>query len=365
MAGSKNGPKGMSRLVPSAAVSPREHDAWAAKVWSRMDRDRNGFISRSELDCEVFRSIIKSILSPNQGANTGGVPYERVESNVIQAVNYCFRKADLNSDRMLTFTEFRNFTLYLRHQDQGHNTGTLIFALFDLDSDGKLSESEFREVYRFYMGKNPTEEQFQEEWGRLDAEANQFVTLPEYVKWLQTSTNPTFRQHAPMTVPAEVDLAFSPDPSRASSRSGLPSLLRRKKEAIRPPWNPRFNIGLDFNLHCCKGRRKFFSRPQSLPELTRHYQTHRGFDSNFSKLLSEMAPRKSPILSNDSTGFEFQRERSLPGGTMRNPDTGRLTPWEDHWQPPLCLKSQYNPGTLDFRCPGPPPKWMYMDEDDQ
>lgn len=27
-------------------------DAWVARLWSRMDRDRNGFVTKKELDCE-------------------------------------------------------------------------------------------------------------------------------------------------------------------------------------------------------------------------------------------------------------------------------------------------------------------------
>lgn len=189
------------RVTPSAkdasgAISPREHHAWAQKMWRRMDRNATGSITRDELDCEEFRTIVRNALATGRG-NTGGVSYERVQQNTQQAISFCLRKADLNHDGSLGFEEFESFLLYLRQDHHAAHTAHLIFALFDLDGDMHLDEREFREIYRFYLGHNPHEEDFQEEWARLDLEGREFVMLDEYTKWLQTSTNPIFLQHAP------------------------------------------------------------------------------------------------------------------------------------------------------------------------
>lgn len=36
----------------STSCLPQGMDAWVARLWSRMDRDRNGFVTKKELDCE-------------------------------------------------------------------------------------------------------------------------------------------------------------------------------------------------------------------------------------------------------------------------------------------------------------------------
>jgi len=216
------------RVTPSAkdasgAISPREHHAWAEKMWRRMDRNATGTITRDELDCEEFRTIVRNALATGRG-NTGGVSYERVQQNTQQAISFCLRKADLNHDGSLGFEEFESFLLYLRQDHHAAHTAHLIFALFDLDGDMHLDEREFREIYRFYLGHNPHEEDFQEEWARLDLVGQEFVMLDEYTKWLRTSTNPIFLQHAP-----EESRASSSQPSgdverqKARTQERLPS----------------------------------------------------------------------------------------------------------------------------------------------
>merc|ERR1712007_66516 len=117
------------------------------------------------------------------------------------------------------------------------HTANLIFALFDLDQDNTIDENEFREIFRFYMGRKPIEEEFQREWGRLDSMGRQMATREDYIHWLQTSTNPIFLQHAP---PKEQNDSNQSDVLLASQ--GNPS--------IRPKWNQRFNVGANPNIKC-------------------------------------------------------------------------------------------------------------------
>jgi len=342
--------RGMARFRPSQAFSPTEHHEWATKMWRRMDRDMSGKINRSELDCEEFRSVIRSVVAPDAGFAMGGAQYARAEMNMDQAINFCLRKADLNYDNGLTFEEFKSFMKCLR-LDGSNDTASMVFALFDLDGDHRLDESEFREMYRFYLGHKPTEVEFQEEWGRLDTEGSQEVTKAEYMRWLRTSANPIFKQHQPTYEPQEPG---DPTLKRASSSGRLP-LLRKSGSRVRPLWNHRMNVAKP--ERCPVQQRTYFSRPQSLPELTRHYEKHRGFSKHRWRIAQEEPPKYRSPLSTD-LGPQFLPQRALPGGKMRNPATGQRERWEDHWQTPLCVRPRIKPGTLLLQCSEPPPSWM-------
>lgn len=317
-----------------------------------MDRDGSGTIIRAELDCEEFRSVVRSVLAPQGGVGMGGAQYARAEMNMNQAINFCLRKADLNDDNCITFDEFKAFMLCLRQEDLAKHTANLIFALFDLDQDHLISESEFLEVCRFYLGYRPTELEFQKEWGRLDRAGRGKVTRSEYIQWLRASANPIFRQHAPPVDP-EFDSAEWSDQvvSSASSDRSLP-LLRKSGSVARPLWNQRL-ASANPNLHCPVSRKRYFARPQSLPELSRHYEAHRGFQRHKERLREPEPTKKVPVLSTD-TGEEFLVERALPGGQMRNRSTGRPQQWEDHWQTPKCMKPHCRPGSLLLRTEPPP-----------
>jgi Ca2+-binding EF-hand superfamily protein len=194
-----------SRLLTGDGGAPKELHKWAARLWMRMDRDGNGTISRQELDCEEFRGILRALMAPEAGC-MGGPSYARAEMNMNQALAFLLRKADLNSDQRISFEEFEALALRLR-QDRLERRSTaiadLVFALFDLNQDGKLDKQEFREVYRFYHGRTPTESEFQREWAKLDKHAKFRIPREEYVRWLETSAaNTAFWQGTPATTPA-------------------------------------------------------------------------------------------------------------------------------------------------------------------
>jgi len=344
---------GMQRFAPQETFSPREHHEWAVKMWKRMDRDQSESITRLELDCEEFRSVLKVVLAPDRAASMGGVMYERAEMNMNQAISFCLRKADLNDDGSISFQEFEAFMRVLRQEHLSRHTSNLIFALFDLDGDQMIDESEFREIYRFYLGHIPTEEQFQTDWGQLDLKGEAKVSRQAYERWLQKSTNPIFKQHAP---PTEAELNNAKMGKKASEP--LPGGLRRvnSSSTLRPPWNPRLNIK-NMNDELPQGQRNYFMRHQSFPELKRHYDTHRGFTNHKRALATPEPPRKSPVLSTDN-GIQMLPSRSIPGGWMKNKATCREEMWQDYWQTPKCIFSKVKPGALSLRCLGPPPKWM-------
>eukprot|EP00440_Ansanella_granifera_P026384 gb/GFBE01028661.1/.p1 GENE.gb/GFBE01028661.1/~~gb/GFBE01028661.1/.p1 ORF type:complete len:366 (+),score=81.30 gb/GFBE01028661.1/:1-1098(+) len=349
--------------LQGSAFSLEEHHEWAAKMWRRMDRDGSGSITRQELDCEEFRAVIRSVLAPTSGAAMGGVEYARAEMNMSQAINFCLRKADLNGDASLSFEEFKSFLFILRHQDFGRSTAHLIFSLFDLDQDAYIDENEFREIYRFFQGHKPTEQEFQDEWGRLDCKGDQKVDVHRYIDWLKSSQNPVFSQHAPKPPP---EMQSPTDSVMTSSSKYLPRMTKSGASTFsnpRPRWNQRFNAGANKNDCCPQGQRNYFTKVQSLPELKRYYETHRGFRDMAETLAKPEVKPKPAVLSTEKSG-EISLPRSKPGlrdGWMRNPVTGKRELWEDHWQTPKAVRQLYQPGTLSFRCPGSPPKWMISD----
>jgi len=221
--------------------------------------------------------------------------------------------------------------LYLRNSRQ-KSTADMIFALFDLDGNEEIHEAEFREIYRFYLGHFPTEEEFQAEWGRLDRRGEMKVRRKDYIQWLRTSPNKLFSMHAP---PVEAGAAaearttergLSPQhqsimsnslPDLARSRraiSGGSSLKRRspgpglvppwneRSLEDRPKWNQRFNAGVNMNQEKPRNERTYFSRPQSLPELKRYYETHTGFEGHSERLAQ---PKKLTRNPRDDYSFVF------------------------------------------------------------
>ena len=57
------------------------------RMWRRMDRDGNGYVTRMELDCEEFRAIIRSVLTPAKKGAMGGVEYARAWQGLLKAIS--------------------------------------------------------------------------------------------------------------------------------------------------------------------------------------------------------------------------------------------------------------------------------------
>jgi Ca2+-binding EF-hand superfamily protein len=484
-----------------------------------MDRDHNGALTRQELDCEEFFQIVRSVLLPDAVVGVSGPAYARANMDLDQAINFVVRKADINHDNKITFDEFKAFILALRQPQLAVHTANLIFALFDVNRDMKLDQKEFRQIYSFYLGGNPTEDKFQEEWALLDPENKGRVSRKEYVKWMQTSDNPVFRLHAPPPSSAFIsgnadyhtakkefldtspggssrlaplplpkplptqeapainsrveampgsgfmvdgeeiykagdhgnvfeivdgrasivwdrtglasnaildafDERFrieapapwrpwhaytnmcwaqvrqtrmdktagksSPSESRATSQSNsrrkssrrpyvmhaAPNRMSRSMGSFldpdRPFWNQRLAVSnpnwpdSTGKPRRPKGMRGFLSKPQTMDDLSEHYKTNSNFGANLKKLkrgdqsfdskysTDRLEVRSSPEL--------LPLRSKLNYGRMKNLETGKRKPWQDNWVSIEQLKDKYVSGTMDFRCPGSPPRHLYMDE---
>jgi len=141
--------------------------------------------------------------------------------------------------------------------------------------------------------------------------------------------------------------------------------MNQASPEIRARWNQNFNTIKNMNHEMPSQQRSFFSRPQSLPELDRYFELHRGFVTNLDRLKTTPDLRRHKgVLSTDSVP-DFMPNRPVPGGTMRNPMSGRPVKWNDHWQEPKSMKKKCLPVTLLFQCPGPPPPDMFSRGEDE
>jgi Ca2+-binding EF-hand superfamily protein len=319
-----------------------------------MDRDNSGTITRKELDCEEMRTVLRMILLPEDDsthAHGGGASYSRTAMNHDQALTFCLRKADINNDGTLSFEEFKCFTWELRQITTGKDMAALVFALFDLDSDQILTQDEFHEIYRFYLGHHPKHTDFMEQWDSLyngDGESHG-VTKDRYMKWLQTTASPIFRQNltqAKNDAEAVGKIKSFAEMSRDARRvkkdaDGWP-VGPRKDIKARPKWNQKWNWQINPNDDLPYGERIYFSRSQSLPQLKQFLSNHAGCEKQHQTLTSRPPPRRLKVVSTDTTDHVMSDPaRHLPGGHMREHGSGETVLWEDRWQTPLRFRRRF------------------------
>mmetsp|Transcript_133399 Transcript_133399/g.333035 ORF Transcript_133399/g.333035 Transcript_133399/m.333035 type:complete len:421 (-) Transcript_133399:129-1391(-) len=357
--------------IDGSPVSRTAFDDWALKLWRRMDRDQSGSITKQELNCDEFQQVLKSVLVPEGSASTS-VTYARSEQNVEQALSFCLRKADQNNDGTLSFEEFKAFLRVLCNQKLAQHKANLIFALFDLDGSQTIDKEEFREIYRYYLGHHPTAEQFAEQWDKLDVHGVGEATLAQYTRWLQSSADPLFKQYAPPVegLDEDEDEVGSGDKVSLDTVEGLLAHRRRIRSRHRPEWNEAFNqrdISKN-NEVTPKQMKRYFSRPQSLPDLKKYINRHSTrFDSLQKQLARPPDPKPVRVLSTDTQGLpEIMPQRHGVGGSMRDKH-GRQLEWIDR-QTPRWLShgegaSRVRPGSLSLRSPGPPPAYAWKGKD--
>mmetsp|Transcript_75984 Transcript_75984/g.180753 ORF Transcript_75984/g.180753 Transcript_75984/m.180753 type:complete len:431 (-) Transcript_75984:124-1416(-) len=371
----------------------QQHSEWTQKLWRRMDRNGSGVIERRELDCEEFRSVLHRVLAPQAPRSTSY--HGRAQINFKQALHYCLRKADLNNDGVLSYEEFRALMWSLRWPSRSEDSSTLLFALFDLDGDQLINREEFRQMYRFYMGSDPAEEEFQHTWfevseGRFD------VAREEYVKWLQRTSNVVFKQHAPprghmqngmpqsstrgdqaadegctaeddnlqhssgsQSSPSLRDARRSKKKSSGAGKSLLPAshpLARRRNSLYsleaRPRWNQNISPKVPNEEIAVKSMRHYFSAPESLATIQKFYQKRPGFK----QLVGNPVLAAQVRYPTPGEGHPLRTGHHKRGGRMRDQLTGKVVPWNDYWQSPQEVK--YVP-TIEGKGLLQPPSWLW------
>lgn len=334
---------------------------WIERLWRRIDRDGNGAVSRAELDCDEFQEVIRAILAPTTKPFTTSVFYGRAEVNTKQAVDFCMYRADANADGKLSFEEFAGLV-----HDLNRSQADIIFAMFDLDSGMEIEQDEFKEIYRYLLGHEPTAIQFQEAWSSLDKTGSGRVNKNQYLAWLKTTDNAAFKQRQDNRLrhtatgfghAAQGDGRGISKGSRSSATSSLPDLLLSKRKMRmssewRPPWNERFSSDVSKeNSEKPQLRRTYFSNPQSLPELARYYQ-HRQphFEVQKRRLLDGQFKEKAKKSFVTPDCMPLLPERHKKDGKMRNTH-GEKVQWIDDWQTPNGMMRKEPPGSLMLRCP--------------
>lgn len=127
-----------------------------------------------------------------------------------------------------------------------------------------------------------------------------------------------------------------------------------KQKLDRPEWNKRHHLASWDNHEKPVDQRAYFSRPQSVPELTRFYHTHRSFSSHAARMRRPEARRRRMVLSSDTKENPVPERDVVLDGTMSSPHTGEMVPWLDAWQAPAWAKAaeRVSPGTLFYRTGG-------------
>lgn len=359
-----------------------EHHLWAMSLWARIDRDNSGEVTRDELACDEFRELLRQVMAPDSIGVTESVVYARAEINLHQVIDHCVRKADkIKRDGKLDPDEFEEMLRILRNQFRPKDKADLTFAMFDLDATLTIDRDEFREIHRYFLGRIPTTTEFMATWAQLDPEGKGEVTRKQYARWLARTTDPVFRQHAPPVLDEGRQLAQASSAilsaqqdsvGEAQPRFGkaaLRSILRRKDLLLeRPSWNERA-AGKDWsmaNAAASPHTRNYFVRPQSLPELSRFYNAHRGFTVHRERLDAPPSPRKQAVLSTESRFIPHTLDSKYkPAGFQRN-CKGVPELWLDNWQEPkliTAMRPKEKVASLAYRCPGPPSESMLKGKD--
>ncbi|CAJ1430558.1 unnamed protein product [Effrenium voratum] len=291
-------------------------------------------------------------MSPPYRLRNARVSLCRTMVNVDGAIELCLRKADNNKDAKLSWKEFRSLMRCLREPRFARYSANLVFALFDLDNNRCVGREEFRELFRFLLGRSPTFQEFEREWDRLVSpngeNPTEYVDQRSYIRWLQTSEEPAIRQQAPE---CQAHSAAPKTPKTAPSPSSPGSFSVDLSGTEFPKWNQRFNISVNpghVNDSRPAGLREYFSRQQSMPELRRFWEAHgRTFRNHLEALdkkpstapCSKLFPKQ---LSTEGGTPMTLPQRHSPGGSMHDLLTGEVVAWHDYWTPPARYRRPFD-----------------------
>mmetsp|Transcript_43804 Transcript_43804/g.88334 ORF Transcript_43804/g.88334 Transcript_43804/m.88334 type:complete len:428 (-) Transcript_43804:129-1412(-) len=344
-------PPARNRTTVAESMPEKDLEDLIVRMWNRLDRDMSGTITKEELNCEEFHNMVLAAVAPvTKSGGGGGALYSRSQLNMAEAIAFCLRKADQNDDGNLSFAEFRSLVKTLQDVHVQPSSAHLAFSLFDLDYSLTIDKMEFKEVMRFFMGHNPTEVEYREEWARLSSRSRgDKVTRDDYIRWLQTTPNPVFHQHAP---PVQSEGEKGESKSLADLSRSHSSGLREKAR-----WNKRFNACMN-PLHVNDFRpqalREYFSTSQSVPELRSFYDTYPdAFKKHRARMDAPSSPEATCALWPKSVSTEggtplLLPKRHEPRGLMRHHRTGEVALWDDNWSPPIRLKSRFKPGDKPY-----------------
>jgi len=343
-------------------LTPQQHRQWALALWKRMDRDNNQEMTLDELNCSEFLEALRTILTPAMASKSVGI-YARAEINLTQVLHHCLKLADTNRDGTLNFQEFERFLTNLRKPKHPTELALLYMNMFDADPDAYIAENEFRDMWRYFMGRNPRSDEFQFHWSRMDTARAGRISQRALAKWLAKTAPKAFTTLAPPVI--EPEGSETEDPG-----SGSLQATRTKSKIFRPapglwhqpstPWQsahewnsvPQDPCDQNIAWRGCQRQKTFFSRPESLPELRRFYATHRGFQAHKRQLKMPEEPPRRPVLSQESHQFMSQPGWERHEKSVLNVN-GEVAAWTEN-TPRALQKQVREPGTMLLRVPLPP-----------
>lgn len=157
----------------------KEHARWAAVAFKKLDLDENGLLSRKELGAKTFFECVKECL--------GDHSLHCLDcANLNHLVNFVMGVADENKDQHLSLTEFQSFTWNMKNMTSEVDfESDFIFALFDLDNNGRIDFDEFERLFKFHVGekRGSSKEYIAEVMRELDEDEDGTVSRQEYRNW--------------------------------------------------------------------------------------------------------------------------------------------------------------------------------------
>ncbi|CAE7252314.1 unnamed protein product [Symbiodinium sp. CCMP2456] len=155
-----------------------------------------------ELNCSEFLEALRTILTPAMASKSVG-SYARAEINLTQVLHHCLKMADTNRDGTLSFQEFERFLKNLRKPKHPTELALLYMNMFDADPDAYIAENEFRDMWRYFMGRNPRSDEFQFHWSRMDTARAGRISQRALARWLAKTAPKAFTTLAPPVIESE------------------------------------------------------------------------------------------------------------------------------------------------------------------
>ena len=226
-----------------------DHAAWASKRFKRIDRKGRGLLFEEDLYMQPFLDSIKEAIGMKGPANAA--------LSSAGLFDWIRRMNPQSCGHVLDLEGFSSLTWKLKHlSDDAGFESKFVFALFDGDGDGKINFGEFKEMYRFFTKAAAPTDSVLSLWEQLDRNRLGYVTIKQYVGWLQG-----------FEISMSMSHSTAPPRSHLGGKTLLSMFKAFKKRAATPSphsWYSRHHItDSACNIDLPPNLRGYFNRPRS------------------------------------------------------------------------------------------------------